>query len=62
MTYELELGSRPLSLTDLRRIYSEPVSVTINERAMRAVRDSHTATSKLTAGGAAAYGINTGFG
>ncbi len=29
---------------------------------MRAVRDSHAATSKLAAGDAAAYGINTGFG
>ena len=29
---------------------------------MRAVRDSHATTSKLAAGDAAAYGINTGFG
>jgi histidine ammonia-lyase len=62
MTIELELGSRPLSLTDLRRVYSEHVTVTIHERAMEAVRDSHAATSKLAAGEAAAYGINTGFG
>src|SRR3954470_16057320 len=62
MTTEIELGSRPLSLTELRRIYSEPVIVKIHERAMRAVRDSHATTSKLAAGDAAAYGINTGFG
>ena len=62
MTIELELGSRPLSLTDLRRVYSEPVTVSIHESAMQAVRDSHAATSKLAAGDAAAYGINTGFG
>src|ERR1700722_17877440 len=62
MTTELELGSRPLSLNDLRRIYSEPTPVKIHERAMRAVRDSHATTTKLAAGDAAAYGINTGFG
>ena len=62
MTTEIELGSRPLSLTELRRIYSEPVTVSVHERSMRAVRDSHAATSKLAAGEAAAYGINTGFG
>src|ERR1700730_9128761 len=62
MTTELELGSRPLSLTDLRRVYSEPTAVKIHERALRAVRDSHAATAKLAAGDAAAYGINTGFG
>jgi histidine ammonia-lyase len=62
MTTELELGSRPLSLNDLRRVYTEPTAVKIHERAMRAVRDSHATTSKLAAGDAAAYGINTGFG
>jgi histidine ammonia-lyase len=62
MTTELELGSRPLSLTDLRRVYSEPTAVKIHDRAMRAVRDSHAATTRLAAGDAAAYGINTGFG
>ena len=62
MTTEFELGSRPLSLNDLRRIYRDPTPVKINDHAMRAVRDSHAATSKLAAGDAAAYGINTGFG
>jgi histidine ammonia-lyase len=58
----LELGSRPLTLNDLRRIYREPTPVKIHDRAMRAVRESHAATSKLAGGEAAAYGINTGFG
>jgi histidine ammonia-lyase len=62
MITELELGSRPLSLHDLRRVYNEPTPVTIDERAMRAVRDSHATTSKLATNEAAAYGINTGFG
>jgi histidine ammonia-lyase len=58
----IELGGRPLSLNELRQIYRTPVSVTIHDRALGAVRDSHAATSKLAAGEAAAYGINTGFG
>ncbi len=62
MTTALELGSRPLTLTELRRVYAEPTPVTIHERAIRAVRDSHSATMNLAAGEAPAYGINTGFG
>jgi histidine ammonia-lyase len=62
MTSALELGASPLSLNELRRLYSEPLPVKIHERALRAVRDSHAATCKLAAGEAAAYGINTGFG
>jgi histidine ammonia-lyase len=62
MTTALELGASPLSLNELRRLYSEPLPVKIHERALRAVRDSHAATCKLAAGEAAAYGINTGFG
>jgi histidine ammonia-lyase len=62
MTTELELGAAPLTLNQLRRLYSEPLPVKIHERALRAVRESHAATCKLAAGEAAAYGINTGFG
>jgi histidine ammonia-lyase len=62
MTTELELGATPLTLNELRRLYSEPLPVRIHERALRAVRESHAATCKLAAGEAAAYGINTGFG
>jgi len=58
----LELGSRPLTLSELRRIYREPTSVTIHDRALQAVRQSHATTSKLAADDAPAYGINTGFG
>jgi histidine ammonia-lyase len=62
MTTALELGANPLTLNELRRLYSEPLPVRIHERALRAVRDSHATTCKLAAGEAAAYGINTGFG
>src|SRR5437763_14633264 len=62
MTTALELGATALTLHDLRRLYNEPLPVRIHDRALRAVRDSHATTSKLAAGDAAAYGINTGFG
>jgi histidine ammonia-lyase len=62
MTSALELGASPLTLNELRSLYSEPLPVRIHGRALQAVRDSHAATCKLAAGDAAAYGINTGFG
>src|ERR1700744_819196 len=58
----LQLGSRPLTLAQLRRVYAGPVRVGIDEAALRAIRDSHAATSRLASGDAPAYGINTGFG
>ncbi|HVO47067.1 MAG TPA: histidine ammonia-lyase [Steroidobacteraceae bacterium] len=58
----LELGSRPLTLNELRRVYREATPVRIHERAIEAVRQSHAATMKLAGGEAPAYGINTGFG
>ena len=58
----LQLGGRPLTLSELRRVYAGPVQVRIDESALRAIRDSHAATSRLAAGERAAYGINTGFG
>jgi histidine ammonia-lyase len=60
--FSLQLGSRPLTLAELRRVYAGPVRVRIDEAALRAIRDSHAATSRLAAGDAPAYGINTGFG
>ena len=60
--FSLQLGSRALTLADLRRVYFGPVKVRIDDAAMRAIRDSHAATSRLAAGDAPAYGINTGFG
>ncbi len=58
----LELGSRPLTLGELRRVYREPVAVSLSEAAMAKVRESHSATAKLAGADAPAYGINTGFG
>jgi histidine ammonia-lyase len=58
----LELGGSPLTLAQLHRVYKEPVTVRIHERAMQAVTDSHAAVGRLAAADAPAYGINTGFG
>src|SRR6266513_1248497 len=58
----LKLGSRPLRLADLRRVYQGPVSVQIDAAALGAVRDAHAVTMRLAAADAPAYGINTGFG
>src|SRR5579863_6142747 len=58
----LELGARPLTLQELRSVYLEPMPVRIAQSALHAVREAHEATSRLAAGEAPAYGINTGFG
>ena len=61
-TDSVKLGSRPLRLADLRRIYAGPVRVQIDATALGAVRDAHAVTARLAAADAPAYGINTGFG
>ena len=58
----LQLGETPLTLQQLRRVYTDPTPVAIGAAALRAVTDSHAATVTLAAGDAPAYGINTGFG
>ena len=58
----LQLGETPLTLQQLRRVYTDPTPVEIGAAALRAVTDSHAATVTLAAGDAPAYGINTGFG
>src|SRR6202162_704105 len=56
----LKLGSRPLRLADLRRVYEGPVSVQIDAAALGAVREAHAVTARLAAADTPAYGINTG--
>ncbi|TLY62880.1 MAG: histidine ammonia-lyase [Gammaproteobacteria bacterium] len=58
----LKLGSRPLRLGELRRVYAGPLSVAIDAAALGAVREAHAVTARLAAGDAPVYGINTGFG
>jgi len=58
----LKLGARPLRLSELRRAYEHPLTVEIDAASLGAVRAAHTATARLAAAEAPAYGINTGFG
>src|SRR6478672_9449322 len=58
----LKLGSRPLRLADLRRLYRGPLPTVIDPAALAAVEQAHALTAQLAAGDAPAYGINTGFG
>ncbi|MBS0366817.1 MAG: histidine ammonia-lyase [Proteobacteria bacterium] len=61
-TATLKLGSRPLQLGELRRVYAQPLDVAIDAASLGAVREAHTLTTRLAAAEAPAYGINTGFG
>jgi histidine ammonia-lyase len=58
----LKLGSRPLRLAELRRVYAGPITVSIEPSAVAAVREAHATTLRIAAADAPAYGINTGFG
>ena len=58
----LKLGSRPLRLAELRRVYAGPITVSIEPSALAAVREAHATTLRIAAADAPAYGINTGFG
>jgi len=58
----LKLGTRPLRLAELRRVYEGPVTVCIEPAALAAVREAHAVTVRIAAAEAPAYGINTGFG
>ena len=58
----LKLGTRPLRLSDLRRLYREALPVSIDPAALAAVEQAHAVTARLAADDAPAYGINTGFG
>jgi len=58
----LKLGSRPLRLADLRRLYRGPLPTVIDPAALAAVEQAHALTAQLAAADAPAYGINTGFG
>ncbi|HEY4212136.1 MAG TPA: histidine ammonia-lyase [Steroidobacteraceae bacterium] len=60
--HPIELGSEPLTLRQLRRVYSDPTPIQIHPHAMERVASSHKTTLDLAAGDAPAYGINTGFG
>ena len=51
-----------LALADLRRIWQEPVPLTLDVEAHPAIAAASAAVQRIVARGTAAYGINTGFG
>src|SRR2546427_11619867 len=51
-----------MTLTDLRRVWAQPVVLALAASAYPAIEASAAAVRKIVARGAPAYGINTGFG
>lgn len=60
MNFILNPGT--LTLAQLREIYSQPVRITLDERAIPAINNSVSSVNAILAEGRTAYGINTGFG
>lgn len=58
----LTLNPGTLTLAQLREIYSHPVCITLDERAIPAINNSVRSVNTILAEGRTAYGINTGFG
>lgn len=59
---EVELSSRPLSLSELRRIWGGPVKLSLSEEAIEAIRAAQATVDAVIEGGEQVYGVNTGFG
>lgn len=58
----LSLSAEPLSLSQLRLAFEQPLRVAIEDRAWTAIHASHATVQRLAAQNEPAYGINTGFG
>ncbi|GLR10484.1 histidine ammonia-lyase [Mixta theicola] len=58
----LTLNPGTLTLAQLREIYSHPIHIELDERAIPAINDSVSSVNAILAEGRTAYGINTGFG
>ena len=62
MTASLIIEPGRLQFADLRRLWQEPLSVSLVAEAWAAIDASSQAVQRIVARGDAAYGINTGFG
>jgi histidine ammonia-lyase len=51
-----------LSLAQLREVFQQPLTITLDEQAFAAINDSVACVNAILAEGRTAYGINTGFG
>lgn len=60
--FALNLTPGELSLEDLRRVYREPVKITLNAAAYNAIDGSTRVVDDVIKSGKTVYGINTGFG
>ena len=58
----LELAPARLTLADLRRIWSQPVTLAVDRSAKQAVDAAAHAVDRIIASGKTVYGVNTGFG
>ena len=59
---KLTLTPGTLTLAQLREVYSQPVTLTLDESAIPAINSSVACVNAILAEGRTAYGINTGFG
>lgn len=57
----LTLTPGSLTLKQLRKIWRQPVALTLDESAHAAINDSVACVEAIVAEGRTAYGINTGF-
>jgi histidine ammonia-lyase len=62
MSPTLELSAGTLSLSDLRRIYQQPIRLQLSARDRQQIAAASGLVERIVAAGDAAYGINTGFG
>ncbi len=58
----LQLNGEPMTLADLRRVWAEPVAVSIGASTKVSVARAADVVSAVAASGEQVYGINTGFG
>ena len=59
---DMQISSKPLSLSDLRMAWESPLDVTISDESRAKIIASHSTISKVLASGDKVYGVNTGFG
>jgi histidine ammonia-lyase len=57
----LTLTPGSLTLKQLRNVWRQPVTLSLDESAHRAINDSVACVEAIVAEGRTAYGINTGF-
>jgi histidine ammonia-lyase len=62
LPHSVSMRAGALSLAELRRIYEQPVALTLGAQDRAAIAAASALVDRIVAAGDAAYGINTGFG